>query len=620
MSLNESDDDAFTSLGGSLMKDLLADLNANDDASGGWLSLEQLELELDQLQQQNTATPEVMERSSVAPTAASMVVTAAQLQSKQTAMDFAAVSAAAILQSRQLLQQDAWTASLERFAATSSAQEEFLKADSQKKQTMDFITGAHEYSLVYPPPIHNVTSQQQQILVDAASKLSSSVVASPPPRTHGVRQPNMDFVELQHHQQQHQLIPKTPHSSTVNICGPTPPPSAQQPPRQVTRDPSLSMQPPPQIAHTVPVAVAVPQPQGMMAWQQHHAPHPQMMNSPPPPMHMMMNSPPPPTHHMMMPPRVYYCNTHPQAPPIPAHALESRYMRARDISYVVHTLMKPLLTADENAYDALLLQRQRTGKENKIKQDDATPSRAAKSKEWSAEHAALGHVVKTNVLRPRALIAKPTTNGDESNSANNKQRAILWKARIRCDQAYQAYDQLVSNGGGTNTWRTSGQVPQQLIKLLKCFGIGSVNIKDVDTSALELLLKLNKGRVLLARVLERALLPPNAAQALLPAALNVLLTTTTATNASSSSNNDNDDRCFAALARVVTTLPNVNGSTLLNSLDACKTNAQAAFATAAAMACVHALLQRGATLKDDPEYGDEWTRVEQEFMVILAGM
>ena len=51
-----------------------------------------------------------------------------------------------------------------------------------------------------------------------------------------------------------------------------------------------------------------------------------------------------------------------------------------------------------------------------------------------------------------------------------------------------------------------------------------------DSAALQLLLKLHKGKVLVARVLEQALLPPNAVQVLLPAILQVLYTASRSIN------------------------------------------------------------------------------------------
>ena len=58
------EDDLFASLGGSLMRDLLADLQGDDDdddpngggSTAGWLNLEQLEQELNSMNTNNNST------------------------------------------------------------------------------------------------------------------------------------------------------------------------------------------------------------------------------------------------------------------------------------------------------------------------------------------------------------------------------------------------------------------------------------------------------------------------------------------------------------------------------------------------------------------------------------
>jgi hypothetical protein len=378
-------------------------------------------------------------------------------------------------------------------------------------------------------------------------------------------------------------------------------------------------------------------------------------------------------------------------------------MKSRDISYVVHAILRPILAAaaadssnGADDYDVQYMQRRNGGQgqgggppppsqappmpavrvvkrpsdKDKDKKDgdddtdadlDATSaeiaSRSKKAKEWSNEHAVLGYVAKTNVTRPRALLAEPMAvsstdeNGDDdagddpaSSSAINKQRAVLWKARIYCDQAYQAYAAVIES------WRAAkqGQQPSaavqlHLVKLSKCLGltrrvepnsnaennnntaaasVSAVYVQDSD--ALQLLLKLHKGKVLVARVLEQALLPPNAVQALLPAMLQVLYTTSNIKeNSDGSSDHATDDRLFLAIARIVQTLPNLSGTTIVKCIETAGANGGTSLHTTDRMNAVHAFLQRGNVVAGslgDPAFQAVWTETEAEFVKVLTGM
>eukprot|EP00957_Ditylum_brightwellii_P113709 8669891-Ditylum_brightwellii.AAC.1 len=77
-----------------------------------------------------------------------------------------------------------------------------------------------------------------------------------------------------------------------------------------------------------------------------------------------------------------------------------------------------------------------------------------RSKVWSEEQKALGHVVKTNVKRPRALLSTPVlstkqqpskneVNGGEYEGEEQTQRVSLWKARVAIHRGYDAYLNLV---------------------------------------------------------------------------------------------------------------------------------------------------------------------------------
>jgi hypothetical protein len=118
----------------------------------------------------------------------------------------------------------------------------------------------------------------------------------------------------------------------------------------------------------------------------------------------------------------------------------------------------------------------------------------------------------------------------------------------------------------------------------------------VDPAVLQLLLKLPKGKVLLARVLELALLPPVIVQVLLPVALQVLTATPAVTaegGATTAGMVVADDRVFAAWTMVIQTLPDLSGSTIRQTVQAVQQQSEAALSSNLRMQCTHALLQRG---------------------------
>jgi hypothetical protein len=386
--------------------------------------------------------------------------------------------------------------------------------------------------------------------------------------------------------------------------------------------------------------------------------------------------------------RVVYANPHPNAPPIPAAALSSKFMSTRDVSYVIHAILKPILLAEqqrgrETDYDQAYWRRHIQGPSptgggigpyqkkgarggRKDMHEKEMESRHQKAKEWSSEHAVLGQTAKTNVTRPRALIAQPRVGKGDDDEAGGAltndqrqrlQRQALWKARIYCDQAYQAYSRVVE------IWRTAAAGPSSssgvpvglqphLVKLLKCLGITSTNKITTgpdgtstkrekeyhsDEAVLALQMKLPKGRVLLARVLEQALLPPPAVQVLLPTALKVSYESKTTTGQDDDQNQQQhhqqqhdpvDDRLFAAWTRVVQSLPDLSGSSILQAMHIVQTNAKEALRTTCRMQMVHALLQRGGLLaaasatadaEDSSSFAPRWKTVERDFMTFLEG-
>eukprot|EP00797_Seminavis_robusta_P016266 Sro2422_g327200.2 (166) ;mRNA; r:12900-13397 len=165
---------------------------------------------------------------------------------------------------------------------------------------------------------------------------------------------------------------------------------------------------------------------------------------------------------------------------------------------------------------------------------------------------------------------------------------------------------------------------------MKCLGIAPESTDDgsaatattagdfkVDPLVLQLFLKLSKGRVLMARIVEHALLPPSAVQAVLPTTLDILYKTPR------QQEDPTDDRCFRALTSVVQTLPSLSGEAMMQCAEVMKGNSQAALSSTCRMECLHALLQRGTGMAGSPEAGDfagQWKETESSFMAILSGM
>lgn len=606
------------------MKDLWADLQAGDteedEAMMGW-SLEQLEKELAHLEDDGPPTPSQMPPPGM-PSAASLVVSHAQDRLAQeggvttTTATSTTVSAA-----------DAWSQSLQNFTAL-SLEQDFLAADSARKQTTTAIPGiddellrnVQEYNVtevatVQAPPgmtpsrppgmpspaqkknITKTIPEQKDIpvplLVPEANETPEESPMPPPPRRLPPTPQNSQASFPPH-------VPPTPQNSrqnsTVGLESPIP-----QQKLPVVIPPALAQQIlPPVVIQQQPPLLVVATPPKQQQQQQQLVPAWQTQP--------------------VAPRRPVYCQPDPMAPPIPSAALESSLMKARDVAFVLHSMLKPILIAgvSPDDYDMMLWQR-RSGQ---VKQSQKTPasakkfekemeSRSKRSKEWTAEHSTLGHTAKSDVSRPRALIAVHTA--EDTTSAPNKERASLWKARLYVDQGYQAYHAVV------DVWREAppGTVPREIqphmVKLLKCLGVKlekPPSTYTVDESALSLLLKLPKGQTLLARILEQALLPPNAVQALLPVALSIAIH-------SPFVNDICNIRLFRAFSRVVTTLPNMEPSCLLESVKAVED--PDALKSTARMECIHALLRRGSALsQQDAAFAPEWNKAEEAFMKLLG--
>eukprot|EP00980_Cylindrotheca_fusiformis_P009166 scaffold1996_cov127-Cylindrotheca_fusiformis.AAC.3 len=633
-----SSDEYFGTLGQGLMKDLLADLQVED---GDW-SLDQLEQELAQLDQ-DPSQPGQSHLQPLPPMdAASLVVQHAQgrtpagagLESSTAPLDVASDT------------MDAWSLSLKYTAL--SLQDDFLAADSVRKQQQQPATptpqfpnsnleGAEEYDIAEKPAL------------DPPPGLGGAAVppepqALPKPQAFP-KTPQNSLVVME--EEQRRALPSMPQSA---------PPNRDAPAKNATAATPREAQPPPLAQAAAPIPLqSVPE---QMRQHYHHPgqnqaqggivkgipnvapaglPMPPHAAYPMGPLQGAQGQPvvlampaggpawQAPPRAAVPPPIKAFCNPHPNAPPIPATALETKFMSSRDIAYVVHAILKPVLAEGTSEYDYHMQFLRRSGARANPKNpkhakdmEEEMVSRAAKSKEWSSEKAVLGHVAKSNVARPRALIATPHGVSNEQQDMEQKQRASLWKARVYCDQAYQAYQIIVEIWRAAPPGGVPPQVQSHLVKLMKCMGITHVdNECKVDFEALKLLAKLAKGRTLIARVLEQPLLPPVAQQALLPVLLQVLFQTTSKKGEQSSEMAT--ERLFRAITGVFKR-SSTSSDTLLKCMESVTAAGKVALCSPSRMECVHSLLQKGSiVIGQDPsaENRAAWGKAESEFMNLL---
>lgn len=323
-----------------------------------------------------------------------------------------------------------------------------------------------------------------------------------------------------------------------------------------------------------------------------------------------------------------FSNANPAAAPIPANAIHATSMTSRDLCYVLHSMLRPVLTHASvlDAYNAdyyrwsyddrksrnllFLGENMPTGnqnlpnpvwKETKVKaqkmEEDFRETMEKRADEWSKEKNALGKNVKVNVKRPRALLATTALSSktdktiDESDHSTeteeDRQRALLWAGRVAIDKGYQAYLNLVelrrllqSRPGDTLSGDDSDvanrreellkDVEENVSKLQAAFGLKKEEEDqgvECDCKILARTLTLPKGRMLLSRVIDEGILPHPSACKVLPNAIKVVLDTAS-TGDLSAAQPAGEDRLLRSLAGLVkTTQPSVDPANLLLCLD-----------------------------------------------------
>jgi len=375
-------------------------------------------------------------------------------------------------------------------------------------------------------------------------------------------------------------------------------------------------------------------------------------------------------------PRILFNNPH--AAPIPATLLKSSLMPPRDLCYVIHSMLRPLQSLDAYTDDyyhwGFQDRRQRNflmlGPEklpNPVWKEVKVMARKAeenyrttveeRSKVWSEEQKALGHVVKTNVKRPRALLSTPVlstkqqpskneVNGGEYEGEEQTQRVSLWKARVAIHRGYDAYLNLVElrrllqsgagGGGGEMEEDLARDVKDNLDALHSSLGItlnreeGGAGVK-VDSMVLSSTLSLPKGRILCARLMEGGILPHPSACEILAAVVGNVFRSSYQDGGSAMAMAE--DRLLRALMGLVQTVqPSLQPRNVFVCLDvvmaigkeeaAKKKGGMKMILTnnRVRMEFLHSVLSRGNMIcgGSGGEIESVWRSKEQEFMIMLS--
>ena len=328
-----------------------------------------------------------------------------------------------------------------------------------------------------------------------------------------------------------------------------------------------------------------------------------------------------------IPVRTTFHNPSPSAAPVPASAIHCTSMTSRDLCYVLHSMLRPVLSHSSvlDAYNAdyyrwsyddrksrnlLFLGGNAPTKSNlpnpvwketKVKalqmEHEFRDKVEKRADTWMKEKQALGRVVKVNVKRPRALLATGALSSSGAGSAKkdldsaevvakteeDRQRAFLWAGRVAIDQGFQAYLSLVelrrllqSRPGDALSGEDSvvdrreellKDVEENVSKLQGTFGLkksdGGI---ECDDKILARTLTLPKGRMLLSRVVDEGILPHPSACKVLPNAIKVVFDSAS-TGDLAATPPAGEDRLLRSLTGLVKTEhPSVDPANLLQCL------------------------------------------------------
>ena len=636
-----SEDNLFATIKSTLLNDLIAEYQEEegaDESSPDWLNFDELEKELERTTSIFDGSAATGLNNSQSITAVSLLMgpgsggaagsSGTNVSTSTTPHDI--MSGGQQKQPSQL--EDAWSLALQKLSE--AEQQDFLQSAESAKPITSPPPGLQnlpEYNIHEEPVAPRIGLTSPPPGLNKTTKTGSSGIQAKVPTT--AKTPTR--------------LPMTPQNSisgpgdATPTVPPTPPPSQQNTPMMRGQHPTMMMMMPPPVSMMgppvtmpgmgVPPLLATPilaqpliMPGGVAPTTPASVP-PTAWGSPPPVPNTPANFNWAHSHQQQQQP--VYCDPH--GPPIPAARLASQHMNERDIGFVLHAILRPLLQrvdVDTCDYDERYWERRQGNITNKTKQftpskqmQKEMASREKVTKKWAEEHHTLGHVSKTNVTRPRALIAvrSETDDGDEGGSSalsseQRQQRAALWKARVVCDQAYQAFNAAVDawrEAPPSNEAPTTPALRTSLARLGKCMGLKEEG--KVSSEALDVLFKLPKGRTLAARVLEHALLPPSSVQILLPEILRCLY---------KSQSLEADNRLFGVLSHCFRGNL-VSVSNLKHCLEVVLEYGVEALQTTSKMQCAHAMLQRGTRLSvEEPAFTDEWKRLEANFLALFSSM
>lgn len=584
-----STDDIFASLGGSLMRDILGtDLNVGTSNEIDILSSLEAELDasiptttpgttnnllphqnLNNSSKSNLPPGFAQNQGALSSSSAAQLVVSHQ-QQQQTKRKVLQSSTAQETQ-RQSNSTANWG-----YGFDVSAAADFLKGDAERKkeQEEDREIRRQMEMVMYDEEDYDIRQDPSSFSVSSMlPKQNTKSASGPPPGLNNAATQNKIIPPPGVHAPSVQIQPNT---SNNNVVPPPVPHKNDQtaaalpsflrdklsnqvlnPAQPVPVPPPPHHNIPPHLLHHPPHHMQRPQPPHPGFHPPHllHAPHPPNGLLPPPhgalpPPHLAPPSAGPPAHLLYQPQqpkpsRFFFFNPHPNAQPVPASAIPSALMTARDLSYVIHSMLRPLAVLQSDPQeDYYYLEFHRrlhqshhvhavpplphptpptsstktddndASDDTKELSSDAVSGRKAealfrlkvemRAKDWKGDKQVLGHVVKSNVHRPRALLDIPKANSlneekeenDESNNESSpvtdedsaKARANLWKARKLTDSAYLLFLEE----------RTS-ELKKMIMENLT---IDDTTAADVNLSST--LLSLSKGRDLVSRCLERS--------------------------------------------------------------------------------------------------------------------
>lgn len=270
-----------------------------------------------------------------------------------------------------------------------------------------------------------------------------------------------------------------------------------------------------------------------------------------------------------------------------------------------------------------------------------------RAKKWEGEEKVLGHISKSNVSKPRALLAIPTMKQESADLAEEEEklRNELWAARVLIDKGMLALLDLQELQRIIKDNRVNPDKKESLmrgvrthIKILEsCVGITEdvqeagenkegeevgQPTKSFDANTLASVLKLPKGMQLVARTIETGILPHASAVTILPSALAELLSEKREESWAANKVNM-EERLLNAFERGIVTIsqPEIPGSVLKNIVrSVCaqhegESTMKDAIATGRRRAeIMHTIMKRGGEVCEGDQ---EWESLEEGFIIML---